>query len=320
MAEEIIKVLVDIDAGVIDEYLFTERRSLFRIGKSLESVGCAVEYNQYLSSLSAYDMAIWHHASGIEHIDGFSDCVNFVYANGSLEPGFPIDAVLYSQQSSIADSSYKHLLLKGPFEPSYEKTVNPDDYILVSGGLYPNRNLHIPLLAMKLSNCCCPLRIVYQPRKDYDWIGRDDDKTYYNIFQFYLEMAKDTGVQIIEQSAVSPIEFEDILRKAKFYIFTEETTCNALVCLEALLYGVPLIAPPGGVIDYTNRYYEYPPLHDWNVAKHIGNIIDNLSENYDSVKRNSMEIAESLQPQFTYSKNGSSIKELYNYVRNRSSS
>lgn len=317
--KETMNAIVDVDAALGGQYLITEQRTMYRIGQSLEAVGCDVTYSPYsaLSSLKSADLVVWHNKDILPFVcdlEGFDKCINLLYSNGAVVAD-GVDGILYSQKAAQESSAHEHnLLLKGPFEPQYEIATSPDDYILISGGLYPHRNLHLPLLAVMVAGCNIPVRIVYQPKKDFDWGNRDPYKRFYKAFEFYLDLVQDAGVTVIEQNAVSPVEFEDILRHAKLYIFTEASTCNALVCLESLIYGVPLIAPPPPVIDYTDLYHMYPRFHDWHSACDIGDMLTEVLADYNDVKKHAINVAESLRCEFTLEYNGKNILEIYDRI------
>lgn len=164
-----------------------------------------------------------------------------------------------------------------------------DDYALVSGGLFPSRNMHLPLLAMMASEKQIPIHMVYQPYKDYRWRHRDPKGNYRKVFDFSVKLAKDNGIQISEQDTVDTTQFQDMLRKAKMYFFCDETGFGGMICREVLAYGVPLIST--NKLEYTNKYYYLNSRSDWHARKVIASKIDGILEDYDEAKQRSVAFA-----------------------------
>lgn len=312
------KINIDLDNReyVKNQYGITEKKALSRIGTALEAVGHEVTYIPWevLGDLIGYDCAIWNIYLVPEqkkhHKVGYENCIHLVYAHGWCALDLDIDGVLYVG-ASYDGSTYKHKFqLVSPFSRQLEIYPGNDNYILTSGGLFPQRSMHLVLMAAVVFDMNIPIRIVYQPNRDFDWGTRDQHGIYRKLWDFYLGIAREQGKNIIESDAVSQVEFEDLMRRAMAFVYTSATGYNTMVAHEALCYGVPLIMVQG-VISYTNQVLQIDDRHfDWLAAHSIAENIKFINDNWDWQKWMAVSQANEFDKKYSYAASGLAITKF----------
>lgn len=307
------KINIDTPNPNEESYMLTEERIMWRIARALIDYSyfskidleiTTIPFSQ-INDLTTYDVCLWSHQpilARAKQYPGFSDCINILFAHGITTYDGDIDGVLYVVKKGFdSDPGHKHkILLNQPFKLSYHRKDTDGNYVLISGGVFPIRALHIALWAMrlakyKLGSECPELIVVCQPSILKDWSDRDPGLFYRDFFLSELDSLSKI-VDVTRLDAMPVRNFQTLLSGALCYVFTA-SGINTTVTQEALCLGVPLIAQEGN-IEYTNNFLIYQGEYDWLKAIQIANCIDAIINNGELIRANAATEAERIRRLF----------------------
>jgi len=319
----------------------TERKIVANIGDSLKYHGIDVDFihPSHVSDLSMYDACIWDCGNTpplYYNRKGYYNTINLLFANGGAQAGLDIDGVIYSRKFAYRGAIIRHNEQKIDyrfihlFPPAmkllYEPVKEFGKYILIAGTFHPDRGLRIGLLADIMSKSKMPIKIVMKqcaekrPDGTFKFLLQDsfhdvNANLYNDMFNLYRDYADKEGVVIEEYSALPSIDFQRLMRYAGIYIHTPDCFPGSVVCYEAMLYGIPMIASNLDRFSFLdsngNNYFHVNRDLDFSMARKVTEHIDYICTNCDEVKAKSLQWVNDNTKMYSYEYAG---KDLIDFI------